>query len=100
MRKILFFCLLFFCLACKRAHTRSEVQKELSKAMLGFLFKDHHNDTSNIKFEIIGVNYFEDKTFYECEYKVRMHVIPSGVDTVGVMTARVSKDFNIVKRKS
>lgn len=99
MRKILFFCVLLFCFACKRAHTRSEVQKELSNAMLDFLRKDHNNDTSKIKFEIIDVNYFEDKTFFECEYKVRMH-IPSGIDTVGMMTARVSKDFTIVKRKS
>lgn len=99
MKKILFPFFLLLCVACKRAHSGSEVEKELSNAMLNHLWTDHHKDTSNIKFQILEVTYFEDKTFYECVYKVRMHIVPTGYDTVGIMSARVSKDFSEVKRK-
>jgi len=84
-------------IACRRALTDAEVRKELSTAMLKFLSTD--KDTTKVKFEIQDVTYFKDKTFYECEYKVRMRVIPTGLDTTGIMTARVSRDFSTVKRK-
>jgi len=99
MKIILFLFLLLFSIGCRRAHSRLEVEKELTKAMLTFLWSDNHNDTSNIKFQILDVNYFEDRAFFECEYKVHMHIVPTGFDTVGMMTARVSKDFTTVKRK-
>jgi hypothetical protein len=86
-------------IGCKRAHTDSEVRKELSSAMKNFLYSSHKKNSSEVKYEILNVSYFEDKTFYECEYKVRMHIVSTGYDTVGVMTARVSKDFSQVKRK-
>ncbi|HXB42681.1 MAG TPA: hypothetical protein VNV85_01425 [Puia sp.] len=99
MKTISFVVFMLFFIACKRGHSRSEVRDELSKAMLTFLWTDHKKDTSKIRFQIIDVSYFEDTTFYECEYKVRMHIIQTGFDTVGIMTARVAKDFSLVKRK-
>jgi hypothetical protein len=99
MKIFFFFSLILFCIACKRAHTRADVQNELSNAMLTFLWSDNHKDTSKTKFQILDVNYYEDSTFYECEYKVHMHIIPTGFDTTGMMTARVSKDFKRVRRK-
>jgi hypothetical protein len=94
----LLFFILFF-IACKRGHPASDVRGALSKAMLTYLWTDHKKDTSKVRFQIIDVIYFEDKVFYECEYKVRMHIVQSGFDTVGIMRARVSKDFSLVKRK-
>lgn len=99
MKTVFFFCLLLLSTSCKRSLSASEVRKGLSEAMLTYLWTDHNKDTSKVKYEILDVNYFEDKTFYECEYKVHMHIIPTGYDTVGTMTARVSKDFSQVKRK-
>jgi hypothetical protein len=99
MKRIPIFCVFLLIVACKRAHSVAEVRKELSKAMLTSLWTDHNKDTSKVKFEILDVNYFEDTTFFECEYKVHMHIVKTGFDTVGMMAARVSKDFITVKRK-
>jgi hypothetical protein len=91
--------LLFFCTGCKKGHSRSEILQELSNAMLTRLWTEHNKDTSSIKFQILDVNYFEDRTFFECQFKVHMYVLSTGFDTVGMMAARVSKDFSTVKRK-
>jgi hypothetical protein len=99
MKAFVFFSIIIFCIACKRSRTRAEVQNDLSKAMLTSLWSDNHKDTSSVKYQILDVNYFEDIEFYECEYKVRMHIVTTGFDTTGMMTARVSKDFRTVKRK-
>lgn len=102
MKKSFFLCLVLIIVlgyACQRAHPPSDVKKGLSKAMLNFLWHDKRNDTSKIRFEIMDVTFFEERNFYECEYKVRLHVIATGYDTIGTMTANVSKDFARVKRK-
>ena len=99
MKIFLCFCLLIICFSCKRSLSPTEVRQGLSRAMLTYLWTDHKNDTSKVKYEILDVTYFETQAFYECEYKVHMHINSSGFDTVGVMTARVKKDFSEVKRK-
>jgi len=67
--------------------------------MLTRLWTEHNKDTSKTKFQILDVNYFEDKTFFECQFKVHMYVLSTGFDTVGMMAARISKDFATVNRK-
>jgi hypothetical protein len=99
MKTYFLFIFFFLFIACKRGHTRSEIIQGLSNAMLTRLWTEHNKDTSSIKFQILDVNYFEDSTFFECQFKVRMHVVSTGFDTVGMMAARVSKDFATVKRK-
>jgi hypothetical protein len=43
------------------------------------------------------VIYYNDKEFYDCEFKVLM--LPTGgSDTFGTMRARISKDFTTVLR--
>ena len=86
-------------LACKKKHTAADVQNNLSNAMLNYLWTTHNKDTSNVRFQVLNVYYFEDKLFYECDFSVRMRVLSKNTDTTGLMKARVSKDFQIVKRK-
>jgi len=86
-------------IACKKKRTTADVENNLSNAMLTYLWNTHNKDTSNIKFQVLSVYYYEDKLFYECDFNVRMHVLATGYDTSGVMKARVSKDYTIVKRK-
>jgi len=76
-----------------------DLQTELSKAMLKKLYMDHHSDTSTVKYEILSVSYFQEKASYNCEYKVHMHIVSTGFDTVGIMAAKVSSDFKDIKRK-
>ena len=84
-------------ISCKRHLSRTEVENQLKSAMTTFLYKGVKNDSSIIKFVVKSVNYYEDKTFYDCEFVVFNH--DRKHDTTGLMGARISKDFSIVKRK-
>jgi hypothetical protein len=99
MKPILLLSLLLLGFSCKRKVSPEDIQAELSKAMLNQLYLDHHSDTSKVKYEILSVSFFPEKTFYNCEYKVHMHIPMTGFDTVGFMSATISKDFKEVKRK-
>lgn len=83
--------------SCERKLSQNDVENELKKAMTALLYKSVGNDSSKVKYQVVGVTYFEDKQFYECEFKVHMTTKTS--DTTGIMAARVSKDFSRVARK-
>lgn len=57
-------------------------------------------DTSRVKFNVLYVAFFEDKTFYLCNFKVNMKEkrVNQIFDTTGTMSARISKDFKNVSR--
>jgi hypothetical protein len=97
MRKIIIAAVLLALSACARKENPADIQARLKEAMSKFL--QSGRDTSKVKFQVLDVYYYEDQTFFECEYKVRMQVPATHVDTVGRMTARVSRDFQTVKRK-
>ena len=86
-------------MACKRVRTREEVEQELSNSMLTYLWNTHNKDTSNLKFQIKQVYFYEEATHYDCQFMVRMHNLSPAYDTTGAMKATVSKDFSTVKRQ-
>lgn len=89
----------FAIMACgEKTKIRSEVSVHLNKAMSAYLYDKVHNDSSKVKYDVQEVIFFEDATFYECEFKVRVQ--STGKDTTGIMKARVSKDFTHVNRES
>jgi hypothetical protein len=74
------------------------VQDELKHAMLNYLQKRPHYDSTRVKYEVVNVAFFEDTTYYICDFKVRMKIPSQRIDTVGIMTGKVSKDFSVVHR--
>jgi hypothetical protein len=98
--KVLFTLLLFSSfIGCSDASLEyNKVQGRLISSMQTYLYKEINNDSSKVKYHVQEVRFFEDKEFYECEFKVHMQT--KSLDTTGFMTARISKDFNTVKRKS
>jgi hypothetical protein len=84
-------------LACKRKLSHSEVENQLKMTMHAFLINRPDYDSNKLRYDVLKVNYFEDKSFYECEFEVHLKV--GNHDTTGIMTARVSKDFSRVSRK-
>lgn len=48
------------------------------------------------QFDVINVEWFEDSTFYLCDFTVKM-TLPNGQDTTGIMQKKVSKDFDTVE---
>ncbi|PWT74292.1 MAG: hypothetical protein C5B59_11475 [Bacteroidetes bacterium] len=100
MNKFVLAALLFaglFFNSCERKLSQNDVENELKKAMTNQLYKGIGNDSSKVKYQVVSVNFFEDKGFYECEFKV--HMTSNTTDTTGIMAARISKDFSRVARK-
>ena len=83
---------------CKRPLAPVQVKENLEKAMSNYLIAEQGGDTSHFRFKMEDLNYFEDKEFYECEFRVRLFR-QSGKDTTGLIKARISKDFSKVTKK-
>ena len=84
-------------MSCQRKLSASEVKDNLEKSMSGYL-RTHNAYSARAKFEMLDVNYFEDRDFYECEFKVKLYR-PDGSDTTGIIKGRISKDFSKVTKK-
>jgi len=102
MKRLIPILSLIFVFACNNnASSEDEMQEKLKSTMLNFLYeKIAHNDSSKVKYKIIGdVIYYDDDVthYYDCEFKVRMS-LPGRKDTVGTMGAYISKDFKEVQR--
>jgi hypothetical protein len=84
-------------MGCKRSMTRADLETELMKAMSNSLNKQVNFDTTKARFDVKSVTFYEEKTYYDCEFIVRLR--RPGYDTTGGMAAKVSKDFVSVNRK-
>ncbi|HEX4373412.1 MAG TPA: hypothetical protein VHZ50_08945 [Puia sp.] len=94
---ILFSSLFIIVSSCKRHLSREQTEMELKITMEKYLNASRSVDTAKPKFIVHSVIFFEDKVFFDCQFKVEMK--QSGKDTVGDMAAWISKDFTKVKRK-
>jgi hypothetical protein len=61
------------------------------------------NVQGKIKYEVNSVTHFEEASYYVCEFKVHMtSAIVSQdkpkVDTVGIMKAKIDKNFKVIGR--
>lgn len=94
-----FLCLSVFaaCVNNDSDMTPQQIQDKLKSVMTDYLYKDHGNDSSKVKYDVFYVAYFADPDKYICEFKVRMKLM-NNIDTIGFMKAYISKDFKTVKR--
>jgi len=97
MKAVAIFLLIFILTNCKRHLSKDYVEEHLKDSMKSFLYNKKNLDTTKTKFTVLSVTYFEDSTFYDCEFKVNLK--EGNLDTTGIMSARISKDFSVVKRK-
>jgi len=98
--RVFIFLLCVFAFACVMKDLRPELEKNLKTAMQTFLYNTINNDSSNVKYHVEGVIYYDDPrtNTYICDFTVNMKT--KLYDTTGVMHATVSKDFKTVKRAS
>ena len=82
---------------CIRKPAQRDVSDRLKSTMNIFLNSPEKIDTANAKFTVLSVTFYEEKSAYECEFKVHLKNIST--DTIGTMGAVISKDFSQVKRK-
>ena len=95
--RLFFVCLAVLIVSCKAKVKPDEtVQARLETAMRQFLYNSVNNDSTKVKYTMQGVNYYEEKNSYDCEFTVRMQL--KNVDTVGVMRANITKDYKRVRR--
>ena len=82
-------------LSCKAKDTTRD---DLKNAMQAYLYKGVNNDSSNIKYHVEDVIYFDDtfKKRYVCEFTV--HLKEKLFDTTGKMKAYISKDLKKITR--
>src|SRR4030095_10016463 len=93
--KIFIFSLILF--ACKATtDPRPQIEQDLKATMQSYLYNAINNDSSNAKYRVEDVIYFDDKDKYICNFTVNLKA--KLFDTTGEMRATVSKDFRIVKR--
>jgi len=98
MKPVVLFVAILSFFACKRSMSQDDIETELKKAMTNHLYKSINNDTSRARYEVKSVAFYEEKNVYDCEFKVR--VTAKNYDTTGMMTAKITKDFSRVMRKS
>jgi hypothetical protein len=98
IRKIAIGCIILFTIACRRKAAPDNVPAELKKAMLSYLEKQPNYDSTRVRFEVRDVYFYNDTALYRCQFKVRMIIPSKGIDTIGMMTGTVSKDFSVVHR--
>ena len=91
------FLMIFTLASCKRHASRNYIEDRLKTTMKSFLINKKGLDTTKLRFTILSVVYFEDSTFYDCEFKVNLK--EPNLDTTGIMSARISKDFVVLKRR-
>lgn len=97
MKAHLFFLLLIVCaLACKAKNSTPNVEDDLKNAMQTYLYNAVNNDSSNVKYRVEKVIYYNDKDKYICEFTVNLKA--KLFDTTGIMKANISKDFKTVNR--
>ena len=84
--------------ACERKLSPEEVKDNLEKAMTGYLEKEQDPSLPPMSFKMIDVYYFEEASYYKCEFKVKL-TRPDGTDTTGIIKSRITKDFSTVTKK-
>ena len=94
MIAIIFSVLIFSCRA--KDSTPAGVENDLKTAMQTHLYSAINNDSSNVKYRVLDVTFFEESDRYLCEFKVNMK--EKMFDTTGIMKANISKDFKKVTR--
>jgi len=87
--------------SCLKKPAKNEVEANLKNAMDLYLNHQPRIDTSQVKFNVLTVTYYEASKGYICEFKVHMkqQLADRLVDTVGIMSANIAKDFKTVNRK-
>ena len=84
--------------SCQRKLSPREVKENLERSMTEFLQKEQGTDTPPFSFKMVDVIYYEEATYYTCEFTVKL-TRPDGSDTTGIIKSRITKDFATVTKR-
>jgi hypothetical protein len=96
LRSALALLLLVLFAACgEKRLTQGQVKEKLENAWTRHLQEHKSPNKPQPHFDVLDVVYYEDSTFYLCQFKVKM-TLPTGQDTTGTMQGKVTKDFSTI----
>jgi hypothetical protein len=86
--------------SCLKKTSRKETEESLKTTMDIYLNHQPRIDSSQVKFTVLDVVFFEEKTDFVCDFRVNLkQKLPARqLDTIGIMRAKISKDFKDVTR--
>jgi hypothetical protein len=89
-------------LSCSLHKAPADPNPQLKTAMSDYLNTDPRSK-DKFHYDITSVTYFEDPSFYICEFKVHMTNAMATqqerkVDTTGVMKVKIDKKFKVISR--
>jgi hypothetical protein len=101
-RVLLFVLFTTVCLSsCMKKLNRQQIGEHLKTAMDQFLNHPPGVDSPQVHFQVLDVDFYEEKKYYVCEFNVHMkQTTPEKIiDTTGKMTATISLDFQKIHRR-
>ena len=98
MKLRLYLLLIIASFGCKANGPDADLETSLKTAMQQYLYSTINNDSSNVKYHVEKVVYYDDKIKdkYICEFTVNLKA--KLFDTTGIMKADISRDFKKVER--
>jgi len=102
MKRNFIYCFCLFLLSCSLHKTPVDPNPQLKTAMSDYLNTDPRSK-GKYKYDITSVTFFEEPSYYICEFKVHMTnaiitQIDRKVDTVGAMKVKIDKNFKVISR--
>jgi hypothetical protein len=95
-------CVCLVWMSCSLHKGPADPNPLLKTAMEDYLNKDPKS-INKYHYNITSVTYFEEPSFYICEFKVHMTNAPAAqndrkVDTTGAMKVKIDKNFKVIGR--
>lgn len=102
MKRIFLLCLVVLLFSCTQKNPTEVINQQLKSAMESYLSADPHSK-DKYQYHVTEVNFFEETSYYICEFKVHMKTVPNAlntpkVDTTGGMKVKIDKNFKVISR--
>lgn len=102
MKQVFTLCLAILLFSCTQKNHAEDINQQLKSAMESYLSADPHSK-DKFQYDVKEVTFFEESTYYICEFKVHMKTAANAlntpkVDTTGGMKVRIDKNFKVISR--
>lgn len=102
MKRFFMLCLVILLFSCTQKNHTEDINKQLKSAMESYLSADPHSK-DKYQYHVTEVAFFEETSYYICEFKVHMKTLPTAqnapkVDTTGGMKVKIDKNFKVISR--
>ena len=102
MKRFFTLCLAILLFSCTQKNHTEVVNQQLKSAMESYLSADPQSK-DKYQYNVTQVTFFEETSYYICEFKVHMKTVANAqnapkVDTTGGMKVKIDKNFKVISR--